>query len=183
MLVFYGDHLPAFYPPSVFAANTAGQMHRTPYFVWASFPARGRGGPPSGPGPAVVSPTHFVDLAAERAGAAVTPYYALLTELRAQVPALEDRTLLGTGGHPGAARPALAQRPAAAAGLPARAVRPLGRAPVRPDGPARAALSGPGQSTMTGGTSASSSRCVTSCLRGRNSAGITVSSTIPQATQ
>ena len=100
VLVFYGDHLPAFYPPSVFAANTAGQMHRTPYFVWASFPARGRGGPPSGPGPSVVSPTHFVDLAAERAGAAVTPYYALLTELRAQVPALEDRTLLGPEGTP-----------------------------------------------------------------------------------
>ena len=106
-------------------------------------PGPGHGGPTSGPGPSVVSPTHFVDLAAERAGAAVTPYYALLTELRAQVPGLEDRTVLGPGGHRGAARAALAPRPAAAAGLPARAVRPLGRAPVRPDGPARAALSGP----------------------------------------
>jgi hypothetical protein len=47
-----------------------------------------------------VSPTHFVDLAAERAGAAVTPYYALLTELRAQVPALEDRTRLEPEGTP-----------------------------------------------------------------------------------
>jgi hypothetical protein len=99
VLVFYGDHLPGFYPRSVFAANTAAQMHRTPYLVWANFPTRGR--PPadaSGPAPVVVSPTHFVDLAAERAGAAVTPYYALLTELRRQVPALEGRTLLGPDG-------------------------------------------------------------------------------------
>jgi hypothetical protein len=97
VLVLYGDHLPGFYPRSVFAANTAVQMHRTPYLVWANFPARGSR-PVSGPGPAVVSPTHFVDLAAQRAGAAVTPYYALLTELRGQVPALEGQTLLGADG-------------------------------------------------------------------------------------
>ena len=40
-----------------------------------------------------------------------------------------------------------------------------------------------GQCTTTGGTPSSSSRCVSSCLRGRNSAGITVSSTIAHATQ
>jgi hypothetical protein len=45
-----------------------------------------------------VSPAHFVELAAERAGAAVTPYYALLTELRRQVPALEGRTVVGPDG-------------------------------------------------------------------------------------
>ena len=45
-----------------------------------------------------MSPAHFVDLAAERAGAAVPPYYALLTELRRQVPALEGRTVVEPGG-------------------------------------------------------------------------------------
>lgn len=98
VLVFYGDHLPGFYPRSVFEANSGAQMHRTPYFVWANFPARGRPADATGPGSMVVSPAHFVDLAAERAGAAVTPYYALLTELRRQVPALEGQTLLGPGG-------------------------------------------------------------------------------------
>ena len=99
VLVFYGDHLPGFYPHSVFAANGGAKMHRTPYLVWANFPTRGR--PPadaSAPGP-VLSPAHFVDLAAERAGVAVTPYYALLTELRRQVPALEGRAVLGADGR------------------------------------------------------------------------------------
>src|SRR3954465_4144113 len=41
----------------------------------------------------------------------------------------------------------------------------------------------PGQCTTTGGTASSSSRCVSSRLRGRNIAGITVSSTIDHATQ
>jgi hypothetical protein len=100
VLVFYGDHLPGFYPRSVFEANSGAQMHRTPYFVWANFPARGRPASATGPAPAVVSPTHFIDLAAERAGDAVTPYYALLTELRRQVPALEGQTLLGPAGRP-----------------------------------------------------------------------------------
>jgi hypothetical protein len=98
VVVFYGDHLPGFYPRSVFAANSRTQMHLTPYLVWANFPARG-GRPADGlrPGP-VVSPAHFVDLVAERAGAGVTPYYALLTELRRQVPAMEGQTLLGPDG-------------------------------------------------------------------------------------
>jgi sulfatase-like protein len=100
VLVLYGDHLPGIYPHSVFAANGSAQMHRTPYLVWANFPTRDRAAADaSAPGP-VVSPAHFVDLAAERAGAAVTPYYALLTELRRQVPALEGRTVLGPDGTP-----------------------------------------------------------------------------------
>ena len=104
VLVFYGDHLPGFYPRSVFDENGAAAMHRTPFLVWASFPTRGYparpGRTPAAPSPAgtVVSPAHFVDLAAERAGAAVTPYYALLTELRRQVPALEGRTVVGPDG-------------------------------------------------------------------------------------
>jgi hypothetical protein len=79
-------------------------MHRTPYFVWANFPDRaldaGQTPAPTSTAGTVVSPTHFVDLAAERAGAAVTPYYALLTELRQQVPALEGRTAAGPDGTP-----------------------------------------------------------------------------------
>ncbi len=104
VLVFYGDHLPGFYPRSVFEENGEAAMHRTPFLVWANFPARGNparpGRTPAAPSPAgtVVSPAHFVDLAAERAGAAVTPYYALLTELRRQVPALEGRTVVGPSG-------------------------------------------------------------------------------------
>jgi hypothetical protein len=104
VLVFYGDHLPGFYPRSVYDENGEAAMHRTPYFVWANFPDRaldaGQTPAPTSTAGTVVSPTHFVDLAAERAGAAVTPYYALLTELRRQVPALEGRTAAGPDGTP-----------------------------------------------------------------------------------
>jgi hypothetical protein len=100
VLVFYGDHLPGFYPRSVFAANGGAQMHRTPYLVWANFPTRDRSAADASESGPVVSPSHFVDLAAERAGAAVTPYYALLTELRREVPALEGPTVLGPDGTP-----------------------------------------------------------------------------------
>ena len=106
VLVFYGDHLPGFYPRSVLDENGGAAMHRTPFLVWANFRARGRSaGAVRSPAATsesgtVVSPTHFVDLAAERAGAAVTPYYALLTELRWQLPAVEGRTALAPDGTP-----------------------------------------------------------------------------------
>ena len=92
VVVFYGDHLPGGYPQPVFAANDDLTMHQTPFFVWANFPG------PTVPQP-TTSPTHFVDLALQRAGAAVPPYYALLEELRHAVPAMEDGLLLGPHGE------------------------------------------------------------------------------------
>lgn len=83
VVVFYGDHLPGVYPNSVFAANTARAMHQTPFFVWANFAGPGRTQP-------TTSPIHFMDLVLRRAGAAVPPYYALLEELRREVPAVDS---------------------------------------------------------------------------------------------
>lgn len=95
VLVLYGDHLPGFYPPTVFDANGNRAMHRTPFFVWTSF--RGDCSRTHHP---LMSPAHFVDLAAECAGARVPPYYALLTELRRQVPADESGRLYDPAGRP-----------------------------------------------------------------------------------
>jgi hypothetical protein len=83
VVVFYGDHLPGVYPDSVFAANSTRAMHQTPFFVWSNF---------AGPGGAqpTTSPIHFMDLVLRRAGAAVPPYYALLEELRREVPAMDS---------------------------------------------------------------------------------------------
>ena len=81
-MVFYGDHLPAGYPEDVFAANGPRAMRRTPFFVWSTEPGRARPQP-------LTSPTHFVDLALDRVGAALPPYYVLLRELREQLPAIE----------------------------------------------------------------------------------------------
>jgi hypothetical protein len=92
VVVFYGDHLPGGYPQSVFAANDNLAMHRTPFFVWANFPG------PEAPQP-TTSPAHFMDLALQRADAAVPPYYAMLQELRHAVPAMEDGLLLGPRGQ------------------------------------------------------------------------------------
>jgi hypothetical protein len=98
VVVFYGDHLPFGYPGSVFAANSNRAMHQTPFFVWANFPG------PTGKQP-TTSPIHFMDLVLDRANAAVSPYYALLDQLRHEVPAMdsgmyvdgEDRLVHGSG--------------------------------------------------------------------------------------
>jgi hypothetical protein len=90
VVVFYGDHLPggSVYPESVYDANTRRAMHQTPFFVWANFPGRDARQP-------TTSPIHFFDLVLERAAAPVPPYYALLHELRREVPAMDSGMLVG----------------------------------------------------------------------------------------
>ncbi len=82
VVVFYGDHLPGIYRRPILSANSRASLHDTPYFVWANTPG-------TVDTPPVVSPSHFVDLALERVGAEVSPYYALLQELRAELPAVD----------------------------------------------------------------------------------------------
>jgi phosphoglycerol transferase MdoB-like AlkP superfamily enzyme len=82
VVVFYGDHLPGFYPDSVFEANRARALHETPFFVWSNFPGADRAQP-------TTSPNHFVDLVLGHVGAEVSPYYALLHRLRQDVPAMD----------------------------------------------------------------------------------------------
>jgi hypothetical protein len=99
VMVLYGDHLPGFYPRGVFDANGPLAMHRTPFFVFANFPDRAPHASGRTAAPALVSPAHFMDLAAERAGVTVTPYYALLTELRRRVPARENGARFDPAGR------------------------------------------------------------------------------------
>ncbi|MGZ5415543.1 MAG: LTA synthase family protein [Nocardioides sp.] len=87
VVLLYGDHLPSTYSDSVHAANDKRAMRETPFFVWANY------GTGIGPQP-TTSPTHFMDLLLERAGAAVPPYYALLQELRQEVPAIDSGMLV-----------------------------------------------------------------------------------------
>src|SRR5512139_3606793 len=93
VLVFYGDHLPGIYPGSVFAANDERALLETPFFLWANF--RGPGGEQP-----VTSPTHFMDLVFERAGAAVPPYFALLHELRQEIPAMDNGMMFDPWSRP-----------------------------------------------------------------------------------
>jgi hypothetical protein len=92
VVVFYGDHLPGTYPTAVIEANNDQVLHQTPFFVWANFPG------PDGAQP-TTSPTHFMDLVLERAGAAVPPYYALLHELREEIPAMDGARMFDATGE------------------------------------------------------------------------------------
>jgi hypothetical protein len=92
VVAFYGDHLPPGYPDDVFDRNGFQAMRQTPFFVWANYP-----------GPTVrqplTSPTHLVDLALERSGAAVPPYYALLESVRRRLPAMANGVLYDRHGR------------------------------------------------------------------------------------
>jgi hypothetical protein len=105
VVVFYGDHLPGVYPDSVFEDNTARTLHQTPFLVWANFAGPRRREP-------VTSPIFFMDLALERADAAVPPYYALLHLLHREVPAMDGGMVFDADGRrvPRAALPARAER-------------------------------------------------------------------------
>jgi phosphoglycerol transferase MdoB-like AlkP superfamily enzyme len=91
VLVMYGDHLPGTYPDAVHQAN-GSLMKQTPFLVWSNFPA-----------PRIeerlVSPTHFTDLLVQHADSAVTPYLALLTRLREEVPAMDATVLYDDQGR------------------------------------------------------------------------------------
>lgn len=82
VLLLYGDHLPATWPASVRRLNTPVALRQTPYLLWSGGGARRLDQP-------FVSPTHFVDLVLEQLDAPVSPYQALLTLLRREVPAME----------------------------------------------------------------------------------------------
>jgi phosphoglycerol transferase MdoB-like AlkP superfamily enzyme len=92
VVAFYGDHLPSVYPPDVFERTGAPGMHETPFFVWSNVAGR------TAPQP-LTSPTHLVDLALERTGAAVPPYYALLQAVRRRLPAMANGRMYDARGH------------------------------------------------------------------------------------
>jgi hypothetical protein len=126
VMVLYGDHLPGFYPRGVFDANGPLAMHRTRFFVFANFPDRAPHASGRTAAPALVSPAHFMDLAAERAG---------VTEEAG--PGLGERRALRPGRTPHPTGPAVPPGGPPARRLPARAVRPVGREAVQRGRPVR----------------------------------------------
>jgi phosphoglycerol transferase MdoB-like AlkP superfamily enzyme len=93
VLVVYGDHLPGTYPEPVRELNGWLTMHRTPFVVWSTFPGIAVSAP-------LVSPAHLTDLVLEHTDAPVTPYTALLTRLREELPALSGRVGYDAAGRP-----------------------------------------------------------------------------------
>ena len=90
ILLFYGDHLPAFWPPEVRSANGARRMRETPFLVYANFGDQQARRLPT------TSPNFFANQILEAADATLPPYYALLEELESEIPAMEHLMMIGS---------------------------------------------------------------------------------------
>jgi phosphoglycerol transferase MdoB-like AlkP superfamily enzyme len=81
-VVFYGDHAPPFWPRSRVFEQNEEQLRRTPFFLWSNFEELPPRALP------LTSPTHFLPLLFNELEAPVTPFYALLSALYDEVPAM-----------------------------------------------------------------------------------------------
>ena len=63
--------------------NGNRRVHETPYLIWTSFGTRRQAPPPT------TSPTQLLPLLFDQVGEPLTPFYALLRDLRTRLPALE----------------------------------------------------------------------------------------------
>lgn len=82
--VFYGDHLPAIYSGND-SKKYGLEQHQTDYFIYSNKYSREQTAKLN---KNVVSPNNFGAMALEQANLKVTPYYALLTTVSDQLPAL-----------------------------------------------------------------------------------------------
>jgi phosphoglycerol transferase MdoB-like AlkP superfamily enzyme len=84
-VIFYGDHEPAFWDRATYDRNGDTRMRETPFFIWTNFKAL-----PHGTTPPLTSPIYFLPTLFDEVGASLPPYYVLLNELHAQIPAMEQ---------------------------------------------------------------------------------------------
>lgn len=82
--VFYGDHLPSLYSGND-SRRYALEQRQTDYFIYSNKYSRDQANKLL---KKVVSPNNFAPMALEQANIKVTPYYALLTDVANQLPAL-----------------------------------------------------------------------------------------------
>ncbi|CAA9380448.1 MAG: hypothetical protein AVDCRST_MAG47-2119 [uncultured Nocardioidaceae bacterium] len=81
-VVFYGDHAPPFWPRSKVFEQNEEQLRKTPFFLWTNFEKLPPRDLP------LTSPTHFLPLLFNELEAPLTPYYAMLSALHDEVPAM-----------------------------------------------------------------------------------------------
>lgn len=72
-VVFYGDHLPGFYPDSTFEDNPESQ-YQTNYFIWSNYQTNKLDYP-------YINSSDLTSLLLTHTNSRVSPYYALLTEV------------------------------------------------------------------------------------------------------
>ncbi len=92
IVVLYGDHLPAGFPPNVMRRNSERVTHETPFFIHANF------GNASAAELPTTSPIFFLPRAFDSVGVPLSPYYTLLRELEDHVSAMEPGELVSPDG-------------------------------------------------------------------------------------
>lgn len=85
-LVFYGDHLPGIYANEM--DKDGLNLHETDYFVYSNKYAQQNGAKNSLNKSKIISPNDFPAMVAEKVNAKISPYYALLTAVYQQIPAI-----------------------------------------------------------------------------------------------
>ena len=94
VIVFYGDHQPGIYGEEIEDAQDSDlALYETPFFIWDSAGQVPEALP-------VTSPIHFMPLLFDVVGEPLPPFYALLHELRAEVPAMEQGRFVTPEGEP-----------------------------------------------------------------------------------
>ncbi|HFR3692491.1 TPA: LTA synthase family protein, partial [Streptococcus suis] len=73
-VVFYGDHLPGFYPQHIFNESPEIQ-YQTDYFIWSNFETNSKSNNN------FINSSDFIASLFETTNSKVSPYYALLTEV------------------------------------------------------------------------------------------------------
>jgi phosphoglycerol transferase MdoB-like AlkP superfamily enzyme len=92
-VLFFGDHLPPIWPDEVVERNGPVGMRTTPFFLWSNYL------PLQTPQP-LTSPIFFMPLLMDQLGAPLPPYYELLRQLHAVVPAMRAGVLYDGEGNP-----------------------------------------------------------------------------------
>ena len=82
IVVFWGDHLPAFYGEDLFKMNGHLKMHETPLLFYTNFSEDSRD-------IGTISPMFFINHILEIAEEPITPFVALLESLEEVLPAFE----------------------------------------------------------------------------------------------
>ena len=96
-VIFYGDHLPGIYATADENKNNKTVLHETDYFIWSNSASASHGTKVNSSTTAYTSSNYFMPLAAEHMNAKVSPYLAMLTDLKQQVPAM-SRVIDSNGG-------------------------------------------------------------------------------------
>lgn len=88
-VIWYGDHLPGIYNTASQDSRNSLALHETDYFIWSNKASSSHSTKLPKKTAEYTSPNFFMALTAEQTNSKVSPYLAFLTDLHAQIPAME----------------------------------------------------------------------------------------------